>query len=373
MKLAKVITIGRLALISSLLITGMTGCTLSTASPYDNPTQSSATHPAPPLRSNLVQAWKWNPYENEYYDSNSQEYDPVTHAYKDLPRPLPADFPPGIYPEPSVKPTGLPSEAKWNPYTNGWYDSSSFEYDPVTNSYKDIPGPLPPQFQNAKSATQTSKEWIEQHQNSTDEIDIAIIQYLQAIGPYREKLRKEDPTRYEDHGVVTIGQEEGGPFELLTGLGIPKLQGLVDKVQWENPFVALIEIAVEDICRNVSSSIGPLDFQVTKWKQVFNEKASGTYKYKVSVIAQELSAGTVNEKTTHWRFTMLGIFALPEVYELVINQGNTDLIKYLPDILPLDKMKEYNIKAGETNDAALKQALASSKNYIAIIKTLHAD
>lgn len=278
---------------------------------------------------------------------------------------------PAMYPEPSVKPLGLRPWAKWNPETNAWYDPTRFEWDPVTKKYKDIPH-YSSKIQIGKNTTQTPMEWIEQHQNSTDEVDIAVISHYSALIKYIEIQRKENPNYIEGPGHE-VGQAEGGPLEILTVFGTAGLQKLVDKVQWENPFVVNLEFAVDKICRTKSNQIGGMDYQVDGWKKVFNDRVSGA-KSQVDDIALQLLNKTADEKVILHKVQYdLGIFALPEAYELIINQGNTSLIKYLPDILPLDKMKEYNVVAGQTDDATLKQALASCKDDIEIIKTLHAD
>jgi hypothetical protein len=41
--------------------------------------------------------------------------------------------------------------------------------------------------------------------------------------------------------------------------------------------------------------------------------------------------------------------------------------------MPLDKMKSYNIQAGKTDDATLKQALKTCQDDIKIIQTLRAN
>jgi hypothetical protein len=279
---------------------------------------------------------------------------------------------PTLYPEPSTTPTGLPSSVKWDPYRNAWYDSSQVELDPVTHMYKSLPFTVPPDYTPPKVASITPEEWIVQHRNSTNEVDIAIIKYYEELTKYLE-IKRLDPD-WMARSSIDIGQGEGGPLTILTDLGIPKLQRLVDYVQWENPFVWYLEAVTDRIMRRTLTSglLGHGDTQVNAWKQDFNDQASNA-KSKVDGIDNDLVNNTADDKTIKTTFSRLGIFALPEVYELVINQGNTRLIKYLPDILPLDKMKSYNIKSGETDETILKQALQSCSEEIKIIQTLHAN
>jgi hypothetical protein len=169
------------------------------------------------------------------------------------------DAAPTLHPEPSVKPTGLPSYANWNPYRGAWYDSSYVELDPGTHEYKFIPLPTPSQFLTGKVATQSMEEWIALHKNSTNEVDMAIIKYYRALPAYIDKLKQEDPY-FGARSTWEVGQGEGGPLTILTDLGIPKLQTLLDRVQWENPLVVNIEIAVSYISRSRSSKIGFWDF-----------------------------------------------------------------------------------------------------------------
>ncbi len=338
MKLKKGMTVsGYLFLISSIIITGLAACIESSAAPYDGQTTSGQ---------GLVSTGS--------------------------PAPSSAIIPPTpiLYPEPS-SPPGFSSIWKWNPYKNEWYDSRTDTWNPITQSYDTVIPPLPPEYLSGKYATQTIEEWLEEHRDSTDEIDIALLKFYPALLQWDEKQRREDPD-YQMHPAFDYGPSVGGPLEILTSLGIPKLQKLIDKVQWENPCVKELEIAIDRTCRASIIPISQWDFEVADWKKDLNDKVANS-RLKVSVIIQDIASGKADEKTAHEKFSSLGIFALPEAYELIINKGNTSLINYLPDILPLDKMKEYNIQAGQTDDETLKNALASCKDYIEIIKTLHAD
>lgn len=280
---------------------------------------------------------------------------------------------PTLYPEPSVTPTALPSSVKWDPYRGVWYDSSQVQLDPVTHLYKGVPLTVPPDYIPPKVASITIEEWITQHQNSTDEIEIAIVKYWRALSQDIERQKVEDPN-WMLHSWIPIGAEKGGPLTILTDLGIPELQRLVDRVQWENPLVYYLEAAVDRITRRTLTLGGGRggDIQTNIWKKDFNDQASGA-KSRVVELAQDIANNKVDNNSIQVTIGKLGIFALPEVYELVINQGNTDLIKYLPDILPLDKMQTYDIKSGVTDDSVLKQALLSCSDDIRIIQTLKAN
>jgi hypothetical protein len=276
------------------------------------------------------------------------------------------------FPEPSVKPTALPASAKWNPHDGSWYDSAWVELDPVTHRYKAATRTLPPGYTPPEGASITANEWIELHKDSKDEIDIAIMKYHQELRKYIEKQKKEDPD-WMARSNIPIGGEEGEPLEILTDLGIPKLQGLLDRVDWKNPFVYYVEAAIERITRRtLTPGLGGWDYQVIAWKNDFSSKSS-TAKSQVNEIIYSLAENQADDRFMQIRLGRLGILALPEVYELVINQGNTDLIKYLPDLLPLDKMKTYNIQAGQTDDATLKEALRNCAEDIKIIRALHVD
>jgi len=278
-----------------------------------------------------------------------------------------------LYPEPSVKPDCLPPEAKWNPYKGEWYNSNLIEIDPITHQYKKVPFTTPPGYILPKFASITGEEWIVQHQDSTDEVDIAIIKYSKALAEDIEKQKQEDPYWMARSSIPT-GSEEGGTLTILTDLGISQLQKLLDYTQWENPFVYYLEVATNHISRRTitSGGDGSGDIQVNKWRKDFNDQASGAAS-TVDGIVQDLTTNQVDERAIEIKFGRLGILALPEVYELVINQGNTDLIPYLPDILPLDKMQTHNIQVGVTDEDTLKQALASCTDDIKIIQTLNAD
>jgi len=306
-------------------------------------------------------------------DAVAPQASPPASASVETPEPLSSPAP-TLYPEPSVKPSALPSSVKWNPYTGDWYDSAWVELDPVTHEYIAVPRTPPPGYVPPKVASITVKEWIEQHQDSTDEIDIAIIKYHQALIDYGNSLTEEERWHL---GLRSDWSGTVGPAEVLavlTDLGIPKLQGLLDRVQWENPFVVNLMIATNLISRRTitSGGDGGTDVQVAQWRQGFNDQAVSA-REKVNVVARDLKSAAPDEKSIRKTFARLGILALPEVYELVINQGNTDLIQYLPDILPPDKMEAYNIQAGVTDAETLKQALADCAEDIKIIPTLHTD
>jgi hypothetical protein len=277
---------------------------------------------------------------------------------------------PSLFLEPSVKPTALPFSAKWNPYDGSWYDSAWVELDPVTQKYKAVPRTPSPGYTPPNVAKISQADWIANHQDSMDEIDITIIKYWQAMEKYREKKMNEDPN-WMARSWFDVGQEEGGPLIILTDLGIFNVQNLIDRVQWENPFVVNLEIAICKLCRTNSINIGFTEKQVAGWRQEFTQKIIEA-KPDVNQIALSLKTSSYDEQFIKITFNKLGILALPEVYEFVVNQGNTALIKYLPDILPLDKLKTYDIQKVQMEDKTLKQALESCVDDIRIIKTLEA-
>jgi hypothetical protein len=182
---------------------------------------------------------------------------------------------PFLHPEPSVRPLSLPVAAKWNPYVGEWYDSGWVELDPITHEYIMVPHTPPPGYIPPKGASITVDKWIALQQNSTDEVDVALINYWQALAKDIEKQKLEDPFWMARSSIPT-GSEVGGPLTILTDLGIFKLQELVDRVQWENPLVYYVETASDRISRRTMILGGSLDFQVAQWRKIsFRYYATG--------------------------------------------------------------------------------------------------
>lgn len=279
----------------------------------------------------------------------------------------------GKYKEPANGREGLPSSVKFNPDTNEYYDSNLGEWDSNAQTYRYVEPkitPTPEGYIAPKYSTATLEDWINNHKDSNDPVDVALMKYFEAMPEY-----------YKNHPELglsskwEVGGEEGGPLTIVTDLGIKGLPQLLKYVDWQNPWNLTIvaEIAIDEICRTMTPYTGTDDQIVAQWRDAFNNRISNA-KSKVDDIAQKLGKDLpVNDEEINNNFAELGVFALPSVYDEVVNKSNTQLVKYLPIILPEKQLNEFNLKTGVADNDTLKKALESCKDDVEVLKTLTAN
>ena len=153
----------------------------------------------------------------------------------------------------------MPASAKFNPETGNYFDSDFFEWDTNTQTYTDKPAQIPENYQPPRVATMTVEEWANSHKDSTDEIDIALLKYTEAMNEYMKNHPElMASSRWE------VGQD-GGPLTILTDLGVVKLPELLKHVNWEDPFVVPVMIAIEQICKTRIGDIYTDEVGVANW------------------------------------------------------------------------------------------------------------
>jgi len=266
------------------------------------------------------------------------------------------------YSEPQIRPSGLPTEAKFNSDKNEYYDSSSIEWDSAKQRYiaKEQPVNI-----TAENLQETScKDWVNQHKDSTDPIDIALVKYSQEMEVYIS----EHP-EFMFHSNYEVG-DNGGPLNILTNLGVEGLPGLLKEVDVNNPFVIPVMIAVHDICKtNIGYTLSDAA-GVTAWKLSFNNKLSDARKVVMQIVQKLNNNVSINDDEINNLLATVGIFALPYFYDEVNNNSNSYLLKYSGKILPDNNLREFNIESGSQDSPVNKKVLESSTNEIKILINL---
>jgi hypothetical protein len=267
------------------------------------------------------------------------------------------------YIEPVQRPEGLPDEAVFNPYTNEYYDSREARWDIELRRY------VPLENTDAELEVYLDKfvpvynqnDWINDHQGTTDPVELALIEYYQANSAYRE-------THPETMARSDWGIDFDGEFSIITDLGVTGLPGLLKEVN--GPFQIVAVVAIEDICKMRIGGISSFtDDEMASWKNKLNMKSDEARKV-VSGINENIKEGNpVDDEEIQAQLGGVGIFALPYFYDDVIDNGNDALLKYAGMVLPEAVMEEFGIAEGSGADV-LKEALASCPDEIEIITSV---
>lgn len=273
----------------------------------------------------------------------------------------------GKYKEPSTKPSGLPPSAKFNPEDGKYYDSDIVDWDSNSHQYVCKPQLPPANYQPKTVSTISGQEWINDHKNSVNEIDQAIIKYYYALQAYNEKHPELIfSSRWE------VGQD-GGPLTILTDLGVGKLPELLKSVDYQNPFAVNIMIAIDEICRTLIGNTDPSKEGISAWELALKDKVNNANGILDSVVLTLKENPSNKDELINSKLTEVGIFGLPYVYDEVINKSNDALLKYADKVIPDQKLKEFNITGESKNLDSIKKALASCQDDIMVIQSLSAQ
>lgn len=272
----------------------------------------------------------------------------------------------GKYTEPAVKPPGLPASAKFNPDTNEYYDSSIVEWDSTRQRYVDTEQPPVFNFPAENVQYPSIQDWLDQHQDSADPVDIALIKYFSAIEAYRS-VHPEVGFR-SDWGIDYTGE-----FEILTDLGVEGLPGLLKEVEVDSPVVVPVIFAINEICKTDFGYIGSFSAEeIILWKMAFNNKSSKASDIVTQVVQTLRNDPSVNNEEINKQLCEAGIFALPYFCDEVINKANYRLIPYAGLVLPAATMTKFDLQSGSNDTDKVISALKSCQPEIATIQALSA-
>ncbi|MGA7845129.1 MAG: hypothetical protein WBQ62_04750 [Dehalococcoidales bacterium] len=269
------------------------------------------------------------------------------------------------YPEPAIRPAGLPPTAQFNPDTNQYYDSSVVKWDSVNQRYVQIEQPVVSNTSAENIQVPSKEDWIVQHENSTNPTDIALIKYQQTIEAY-------DNAHPEVSLSSDWGVDNGGALSILTGLGVAGLPGLVAELNdVNNPFIVPLIFAIEAICKTDISFCDTFSpAEVTAWKNALNDESNNAKNIVANVVTTLKNNPSANADDINNQLADAGIFSLPYVYNEVINNSNVSLLKYVAQIMPDELLQEFNIGVGAQDSGAYLKALENSGNDINIINSL---
>jgi len=270
----------------------------------------------------------------------------------------------GKYSEPATKPAGLPASAKFNPDTNEYYDSSIVEWDSVRQRYVDTE--QSPVFSAPAENIQrlSIEDWLTQHKDSTDLVDIALIKYYSAIEVYRS-AHPEVGFR-SDWGIDYTGE-----FKILTDPGVEGLPGLLKEVEVDSPVVVPVIFAINEICKTDFGYIGSFSGEeIILWKMAFNNKSSKAGDIVTQVVQTLRNNPSINDEAVSKQLGDVGIFGLPYFYDEIVNKANYSLITYTGLILPAAEMTKFDLQSGSNDKDKVISALKSCQTEIAMIRTL---
>jgi hypothetical protein len=208
-------------------------------------------------------------------------------------------------------------------------------------------------------------DWVNDHKNTTDFVEMALIKYHQAIESY-VNAHPEAGLR-SDWGI-----DYNGEISILTDLGVAGLPGLLREVNANSPFRVPVIFAIEEICRTDIGNPGHFsEDEITAWNSAFDGKLSGAKNIVADIVEAIKSDSSVGDEEINDQLCEVGIFALPYFYDEVVNNSNTSLLKYADKILPIKKLEEFNIGSTDQKDyGIIHEALVSCSYDIEIIRSL---
>ena len=269
--------------------------------------------------------------------------------------------------------------AKYTPFLNaiaadsyyqGFVDKGSFATDTIVSDiFAQAQRYLGISMVNDTWPAQESRylsceEWIDEHKDSTDLTDIALIKYYQAIQVSR--------STHPEYGVRSDwGVDYTGELNILKDLGVAGLPGLLNEVQVTGPFVIPVIVTINEICKTDFGYIGHFSAEeITLWKLAFNNKL-GTANDIVANVVQTLKSNSFpNEVEINTQLSKAGIFALPYFYDEVINKANYNLKAYASLVLPYATMKKFDLQSSNNEQNKIISTLKSCQEEIKMIKSL---
>ncbi|MCX7921542.1 MAG: hypothetical protein N3B21_05935 [Clostridia bacterium] len=139
-----------------------------------------------------------------------------------------------LYPEPKERRTDMPKSYKWNPEEGEYYNANEYEWDPQSGGYvdkklkaaeKDL------QQKVSSGQVETLRDpidvWMEQHKDSKEQFDIALINYETSFRKYSIEHRDE-----------MIGRAAYDPnfdpsLKILLDLGVTHLPRMITHIEKE--------------------------------------------------------------------------------------------------------------------------------------------
>jgi hypothetical protein len=229
---------------------------------------------------------------------------------------------------------------------------------------------LDPCINNAPAAILkhiSPEDWLNQHKDSNDPTDIALIKYYLAIGAYRS-AHPEISAR-SDWGIDYTGE-----LNILTDLGVAGLPGLLKEADVNSPFVIPVIFAIDAICKTDFSFIDTFSpEQVYNWKLSFNNKLSVAKDIVAEVVQALRNNASVNDEEINNLLADAGIFALPYFYDEIVNKSNLKLIPYAGPVLPSATMAKFDLTSGSNEKDKVINALKSCQSEIDTILSLTAQ
>ena len=226
---------------------------------------------------------------------------------------------------------------------------------------------LDPYINNAPAAILkyiSPEDWLNQHKDSNDPTDIALIKYY--LGDRSISERASRISARSDWGVDYTGE-----LNILTDLGVAGLPGLLKEADLNSPFVIPVIFAIDAICKTDICVIGNFSpEEIILWKLAFNEKLS-VAKDTVAEVVQTLRNNvSVSDEEINKQLADAGIFALPYFYDEIVNKSNLQLIPYAGLVLPSATMAKFDLTSGSNEKDKVINVLKSCQSEIDTILSL---
>ena len=245
----------------------------------------------------------------------------------------------------------------WNPYEGSYYDSHLAEWDEEFGEYVEINS----NYKNKKPEHKSWKHFVISYKDSEDEVKLAFIDYMKAY----EKYYEENKQRIMLSSGYEVGQD--GPLNIIKKLGIEKLPELLCYVEEENVFCIHAILAIMDMLKG--EQFAPVDTSkegIKVWKSALKDRLSSD---EAKELIKEFKNNKDSGEKIKLKLNNLGVFALPILYDEIINKSNDDLLQYAIYALPDTKIKEYNIDENSSKKT-VKDATASCGEIVEVLSSI---
>ncbi|TYQ12769.1 UNVERIFIED_CONTAM: hypothetical protein Cloal_3804 [Acetivibrio alkalicellulosi] len=351
---------------------------------------SNGKYKEPAKRPDLPESARFNPYTNEYYcseiltwNTEKMDYDYIgfgeidnsDHSEIDLyserrkeiimyiESTLEKDAD-GKYTKPEQDKTYYASLGfKWNSYDGSYYHPHDYEWDQEFEEYIDVDSAS--DYKNKKPEHKSIKHFVKAYSGSDDEVKLALISYAQDYSDYYEENYQR---------IMLSSSWNVGPLDAIKNLGLEKLPELLTYVEEENVFCVPVMIAICEIFGGEQfANISPCNEGITVWKDALKAKISSNEVNELVKEVRNNKGSSIFRRRTDRRieeeFSKLGAFALPVVYDEVINKSNDDLIEYAMFVLPKKTIEKHGLDNNSRKEK-VKAALESCSEAVKVLSSL---
>lgn len=237
------------------------------------------------------------------------------------------------YPEPERKPE-IPSHILWNSDKGEYYNGLDFAWDSDKNKY--VPKDMPMNNNENGVAKNPFPTWLEEHKNSTDIIDRAVIEYTNApVDTKSIKLSFYNP--YDDPNL-----------KIITDLGINNIPQMLKRIKYDKAISPQLMCAIQVMTHTDAGLLDASDEGSEIGLLNFISKAKNSEKIMMDAHKKlKLAKSTATKETVKNEIASVGIFGLPYAQE-ESKKGNKELLnifkeKYGEKFISIDTNEILNL------------------------------